>query len=87
MAPTISVIFVAGIKWKGVQKLNRQVIATPDWSERIDEVFVEGDRVVIRFTSTGTLHGEFEGMVPTGRKVSIREIAFFRVVNGRLVEQ
>ena len=83
--------FLAGIEWRGVPELKRQVIATrtafPDWSERIDEIFVEGDRIAIRFTSTGTQRGEFEGMAPTGRKVSIREAAFFRVEEGKIVEQ
>lgn len=83
--------FVAGIEWKGITDLKRQVTATraafPDWNEKIDEIFVAGDRVAIRFTSTGTQRGEFEGMAPTGRKVTIREAAFFRVVNGKIVEQ
>ncbi len=83
--------FVAGIEWKGIRELKRQVMMTrtafPDWSEKIDEIFVEGDRVALRFTSTGTQRGEFEGMAPTGRKVSIREAAFFKVVDGKIVEQ
>lgn len=83
--------FVAGIEWKGIQDLKQQVVATrtafPDWSERIDDILVEGDRVAIRFTSTGTQQGEFEGMAPTGRKVRIREAAFFRLVKGKIVEQ
>ena len=83
--------FVAGIEWKGIQDLKRQVAATraafPDWNERVDDILVEGDRVAIRFTSTGTQSGEFEGMAPTGRKVSIREAAFFKLVDGKIVEQ
>lgn len=83
--------FVAGIEWKGLEELKHQVAATraafPDWNERVDDIFVEGDRVAIRFTSTGTQRGEFEGMAPTGRKVSIQEAAFFRVVDGKIVEQ
>ena len=83
--------FVAGMEWKGLQDLKHQVAATriafPDWNERVDDILVAGDRVAIRFTSTGTQRGEFEGMAPTGRKVSIREAAFFRVVDGKIVEQ
>ena len=83
--------FVAGSEWKGIQDLKRQIATTraafPDWNERVDDILVEGDRVAIRFTSTGTQQGEFEGMAPTGRKVSIREAAFFRVANGKIVEQ
>jgi predicted ester cyclase len=31
----------------------------PDWNEKVDDIIAEGDRVVIRFTSTGTQEGEF----------------------------
>ena len=83
--------FVAGIEWKGIEDLKRQVVATrtafPDWNEKVDDIFVKGDRVAIRFTSTGTQQGKFEGIAPTGRRVTIREAAFFRVVGGKIVEQ
>ncbi len=43
--------------------------------------------MVIRFTSTGTQRGEFEGIAPTGRKVQIQEVAIYRLVGGKIVEQ
>ena len=53
----------------------------------MDDIVAEGDRVVIRFTSTGTHRGAFAGIAPTGRKVTIQEVAIFRVVGGKIVEQ
>ena len=47
----------------------------------------EGDRVVIRFTSSGTQRGEFAGVAPHGEKVTIHEAAIYRVVAGKIVEQ
>ncbi len=83
--------FIVGPEWKGVEGIRREVASHrtsfPDWNENVDDIIAEGDKVVIRFTSTGTQRGEFQGLAPTGRKVSIQEVAIFRVVNGKIVEQ
>jgi steroid delta-isomerase-like uncharacterized protein len=46
----------------------------PDLTERIDEQFVDGDRVISRFTTTGTFTGELMGAAGTGKA--------FRTTNG-----
>jgi len=83
--------FVVGPEWKGVEGL-KAVVAShrtsfPDWQEKVEDIIAEGDKVVIRFTSTGTQRGEFQGIAPTGRKVSIQEVAIFRLSHGKIVEQ
>jgi len=83
--------FVIGEEWRGVQGI-KDVVAQhrhsfPDWNEKVDDIIAEGDRVVIRFTSTGTQQGEFAGIDPTGKKVTIREVAIFRLAGGKIVEQ
>ena len=83
--------FVVGPEWRGLEGIKGEVrshrTSFPDWHESVDDIIAEGDRVVIRFTSTGTQLGEFQGIPPTGRKVSIQEVAIFRVVDGKIVEQ
>ena len=83
--------FVVGPEWRGLEGIKGEVkrhrTSFPDWHERVDDIIAEGDRVVIRFTSTGTQLGEFQGIAPTGRKVSIQEVAIFRMVDGKIVEQ
>lgn len=83
--------FVVGPDWVGVQGIQQEVsqhrTSFPDWNEKVDDIIAEGDRVVIRFTSTGTHLGQFAGIAPTGRKVSIREVAIFRLAGGKIVEQ
>lgn len=83
--------FVIGPEWRGVQGI-KEVVAQhrrsfPDWHERVDDVIAEGDKVVIRFTSTGTQEGEFAGIAPNRKKVTIQEMAIFRLADGRIVEQ
>jgi predicted ester cyclase len=61
--------------------------AFPDWNEKVDDIVVEGGRVVIRFTPSGTQRGEFAGIAPNGRKVTIHEAAIYRMADGKIVEQ
>ena len=79
--------FVIGEEWRGVQGIKDVVTqhrrSFPDWNEKVDDIIAEGDRVVIRFTSTGTQRGEFAGIAPTGRKVTISEVAIFRLAGGK----
>jgi SnoaL-like polyketide cyclase len=61
--------FIGGTEWKGIKGLKNEVAshrtAFPDWSEKVDDIIAEGDRVVIRFTSSGTQRGEFAGIAPS----------------------
>ena len=61
--------------------------AFPDWNEAIDDMVTEGNKVVTRYTSTGTHRGEFRGVAPSGRKVTVPEISIYRVQKGKVVEQ
>jgi len=83
--------FVIEPEWRGVQGIKDAVAqhrrSFPDWNEQVDDIIAEGDKVVIRFTSTGTQKGEFAGISPTGKKVTIREVAIFRLVDGKIAEQ
>lgn len=58
----------------------------PDMSETIDDMIAEGDRVVGRFTLTGTHRGPFFGIEPTGRRLEITGIDIVRFEDGRIAE-
>jgi predicted ester cyclase len=59
----------------------------PDWREEVTEILAEGDLVASSWISTGTDTGGFRGDSATGGTVRIRETGFYRIVNGRIVEQ
>jgi steroid delta-isomerase-like uncharacterized protein len=61
--------------------------AFPDWTETVEDLIVEGNRVATRFTSTGTQRGAFLGVPATGRRVEIGEASVFHLEGGRIVEQ
>jgi predicted ester cyclase len=60
--------------------------AVPDVHVTINDMVVEGDKVAVRFTLSGTHKGEFMGAPPTGKKVMIEEIGIIRIVGGKFVE-
>lgn len=60
--------------------------AFPDLSHKVEDVFEVGEKVVLRATDTATHRGEFQGIAPTERRISIGQIAIYRVVNGKIAE-
>lgn len=58
----------------------------PDVHQTIDDMFAEGDRVVVRWTCRGTHRGMFAGIPPTNRYVTVTGIDIFRIENNRIVE-
>jgi len=61
--------------------------AFPDWTETIEQIVVDGDRVVTLYRSTGTQTGEFMGQPPSGKHVEILEACVFQMHDGLVVEQ
>jgi predicted ester cyclase len=56
-----------------------------DLDVAVDELVVEGDRVAVATTMTGTHTGELFGIAATGRRVAVTGIDLVRV-NGKIVE-
>lgn len=60
--------------------------AFPDAHFTIEDIVAEGDTVVVRRTVRGTHKGELMVIPPTGKQITMTEIALLRVANGRFVE-
>lgn len=60
--------------------------AFPDWHSTVEEMIVEGDRVAERWTGRGTHRGEFQGISPTGNRVEVPGVVFYRIAGGKIVE-
>lgn len=60
--------------------------AFPDIQWVLDEQVAEGERVVSRFTWTGTHRGEFLGIPPTGKPVKVWGVVMDVVRDGTLRE-
>jgi steroid delta-isomerase-like uncharacterized protein len=53
----------------------------------IDELLAIDGKVVGRFTFTGTHDGDLFGIPATGKGISVRQIAIYRIENGKVVEE
>lgn len=60
--------------------------AFPDWQYHLDEVLVDGDRVAVFSTDTGTHDGEFRGVSPTGNEIEVESAGMVRVQEGEIVD-
>jgi steroid delta-isomerase-like uncharacterized protein len=71
---------------------HRQILAAfrsafPDLNVTTEDVVVEGDKVVSRWTARGTHQGDLMGIAPTGNGVTIKGIDVLRVAGGRIAER
>lgn len=60
--------------------------AFPDFKATINDLIAEDDKVVVFMTWTGTQHGDWMGLPPSGKPMSIHVMDIFRVADGKLVE-
>src|SRR5271165_4890615 len=57
------------------------------WTETVQDIIIEGDKVVCRYVSTGVHDGLFRGQAPTGERIVVDEISIFRFEGPLITEQ
>src|SRR5215213_6695837 len=60
--------------------------AFPDLHHEIVDMVAERDKVAVRLNVTGTHKGEFQGIPPTGKKLSLYEMGFITIIDGKITE-
>ena len=72
------------------EELKEQIVffeaAFPHYALLVDDMVAEGDKVAVRVTFKGTHKGEFMGIAPTGKKIEMRSLDFWRLENGLIRE-
>lgn len=53
----------------------------------VEEVFGTGDRIVKRWSFSGTHSGEFAGIAPTGKRITVRGVSLARITDGKIAEE
>jgi predicted ester cyclase len=62
--------------------------AVPDLTYTVEDQVAEGDKVVSRYTATGTHQGDFFGVAPTGKRIEMSGIQIDRFgEDGKMVEE
>jgi steroid delta-isomerase-like uncharacterized protein len=59
----------------------------PDIQWTLEEMIAESDKVAARFTMRGTHQGTFFGVPPTGKKIAVSAMNFYRLSDGQFVEE
>jgi steroid delta-isomerase-like uncharacterized protein len=52
-----------------------------------EDVVAEEDKIAVRWTWRGTHKGEYMGIAPTGKQVTMTGISILRIVGGKIVEE
>lgn len=58
----------------------------PDVKYTIQDMVVAPDKVAVRVVMTGTHTGDFFGIAPTGKRVTVNQFQIERIENGKIVE-
>lgn len=61
--------------------------AFPDWRVAIESIVGDELSVAVRWSGEVTHLGAFHGAPPTGRKVSVSGINFYRIENGKVAQE
>jgi predicted ester cyclase len=77
------------IGWEDLKReIAEQAASSSDLHFSLEEQIAEGDKVVSRVIGSGSVdQREFEGVAPTGVRITIENISINRVVEGKIVEE
>jgi steroid delta-isomerase-like uncharacterized protein len=64
----------------------RYVTGFPDLRFTVEDMVAENDRVAVGWTISGTHKGEFRGISPTGKKVSVEGITIHHIADGKIMD-
>jgi predicted ester cyclase len=70
------------------REIAEQAATSSDLHFSIEEQIAEGEKVVTRYIGSGTHDlAEYEGLAPTGVRITIENVTISRVVEGKIVEE
>lgn len=91
IAPSHAVqLFDAADSGVGPEAYARNVVqfvrAFPDLKFKVMDMVAEDEKVVILWNISGTHRGEFRGIAPTGKKVSVDGITISQLADGKIMD-
>ncbi len=74
----------------GIEAMNNVIVtcraAFHGLNVTIEDIMADEDKVTARFTARGIHKGEFMGLPPTGKAITMTGIEIFRVKDGKIAE-
>lgn len=90
-APDFVCHWSSGLETRGVEELKKIILTVradmPDYRENIEQIIAEGNLVATYFLSHGTFTGNIQGISQKNKKMALQEMAIYRIVQGKVVEQ
>jgi steroid delta-isomerase-like uncharacterized protein len=83
-APDVSGTAIGPEAYK--RQVTRFLTGFPDLRFTIEDVVCENDKVVVSWIISGTHKGEFMGVSPTNKKVSVAGITILSIGNGKILD-
>lgn len=68
------------------QLIGMYLTAFPDLHLTVEDMIAEGDKVVSRWSGSGTHQGKFMGIPPTGKQGTVTGIEIIRIAGSKFVE-
>jgi len=68
------------------REVARFVTGFPDLRFTVEDMVAENDKVAVSWTISGTHKGEFRGISPTGKKVSVEGITINHIADGKIMD-
>jgi predicted ester cyclase len=70
----------------GIKTVQTWRNAFPDFHFTLEDMIVQGNKVVLRIPFTGTHLGAFWGLEPTGKKINVTETLILRIEQNKIAE-
>jgi predicted ester cyclase len=69
-----------------IERVKAVSIGFPDYHWELQELVVEENTIAARLIGRGTHTGFFDGIAPTGRKITIQELVIYRFADGKIIQ-
>jgi predicted ester cyclase len=80
--------YAAGDDLEALKQVARDLFrAFPDYHVTINDMVVEGNKVAVYWTGRGTHQGEWQGIAPTGRQISVDGVDIEYLSDGKIVNE
>jgi predicted ester cyclase len=90
-APDFVCHWATGLETRGVEELKKNILTAradiPDLRENIELILAEGNLVATYWRAHGTFTGNIQGISQKNQKIALQEMAIYRIVQGKIVEQ
>jgi predicted ester cyclase len=69
-----------------IKDIKKYYTSFSDWHHEIEAMIVEGDKVAVKLVQHGTQTAQYEGIAPTGVKVTKSAFHLLTIINGKIKE-